>query len=388
MVKGWVKELWQVYLSEFFLAFYFPKAVFILFFLVKGLSLAEIGFATSAVYAANLFLEYPSGVFADRFGRKLSLQLSSLGAAASALLYAFGPGFKAVVAASIIWGASWSFYSGAKEALIYDGLKSKGKESLNKDVLGLLDALGFAGMIIATYAGHILYGLKPHYPFLASAAAYISASLALSTYKEEKPLEEDSPRREDFKKGVRLVFQNETLRYLLLLAVTLFFFEHAWHETNQPLLLKAGLPSYLLSTYFVASSVLGVLAGLLFPSLVAKAKAFPSIALVMLMQSLALFFISTGNAWLLVPFSYLMPLSHYLWSYAEAEVIHKHIPSKVRASVLSAKQLVTSSAYLFNPWLMAYLVQKYSFPVFSAFSVIVVAVSLPLLLQGKHCLEA
>jgi MFS family permease len=387
--KGYVKELWQLYVVEFFTSFYFAKAIVILFFLSKGLSLAQIGFTSTIIYAMNLVFEYPSGIFADKYGRKASIQIANIGAVVGALIYALGPGFTSIVIASAVWGMSWSFYSGAKEAITYDSLYRLKKQHLNKDVIGFMDSLGFIGMIIATYVGHLLYQINPKYPFLASAIVYSFAVLVFATYKEPKlhMSSETLDMTKAFKDGISLIFKNKTLFYVLLMAVVLFFFEHAWYETNQPLLLEVGLPSALLSTYFVISSVLGVLAGVLLPKLIHSIKIRRSILVVILLQSLGLFFISTKTAWLVVPFSYFLTISHLMWNYVDADIIHKHIPSRIRATVMSGRQLMISFVYLLNPWVMAYLVQTFRWKVFFYFAIIVFAVGLSILFAGRNYLN-
>lgn len=389
ITKGYVKELWQLYINDFFTSFYFAKAIIALFFLSKDLTLAQIGLTSTLIYAANLLFEYPSGIFADKYGRKLSMQISNIGIIVTMLLFAFASGFWMIALGSLIWGFSWAFASGSKEALVYDSLKKLKKEKLNKDVLGFMDSIGFAGMIVATFIGQLFYNLNPKYPFLASAIMYFIAILLFSTYKEPKKVKsaETFDIKEAFKEGISLIFRNKTLLYVFLFASSLFFFEHAWYELSQPLLLEAGLLNSLLSSYFAIASVIGLIGGILLPKIVSKLKTKKSIVLIILLQAVGLLFLSTKNIWFVVPFSYFLLISHILWNYVDADIIHKHIPSRIRATAMSGRQLMLSFVFLFNPWLMAYLVQTFKWPVFFYSGIIVFVLGMIIFVLGKKYLK-
>ncbi|MDP6293878.1 MAG: MFS transporter, partial [Candidatus Woesearchaeota archaeon] len=62
--------MWNMYVASFFVGFTFVTPIWILFFQLRGLSLAEIGFTATGTYLVNFLLEYPAGIYADRYGRK------------------------------------------------------------------------------------------------------------------------------------------------------------------------------------------------------------------------------------------------------------------------------------------------------------------------------
>lgn len=365
-MKGYVKELKLLYFNELFISFYFPKAIIILFYLSRNLSITELGLVSAVGYAANMILEYPSGIFADKFGRKLSLQIANLGAVTSMIIWGFSNSIIMVLIASAFWGASWSFYSGSREALIYDSLLKNKKEKLNKNVLGFIDAIGYCAVIIATITGQFLFNINYSYPFFASAILYFIGFIIFSFFKEPEKHKsaETLDIKKAFKEGIQLIFRNKTLLSLFILSVSIFFFEHAWYEVNQKLLLDSGFPQNLLSTYFVISSILGLIYGIILPKIIHKLKTIKTTYLVIILQSLSLFSISTGNYLILAPFSYILMLSHTLWNYNDADIVHKHIPSKIRATAMSGRQLMLSAIFLFNPWLMTFLVDKFRWAVF------------------------
>src|SRR3989338_6186304 len=120
------------------MTFFLP--IWILFFQSRGLGITEIGFVSSGVYLASVLLEYPSGIFADKYGRKLSLAISTILMCVVYLLEVTSYSLLQFYIAALLTGCAWAFTSGAREALIYDTLKEKGLEKENSKVLGNLDA--------------------------------------------------------------------------------------------------------------------------------------------------------------------------------------------------------------------------------------------------------
>lgn len=95
---------------------------------VRGLRPSEFGLVTAVYYVATVLLEVPSGILADRFGRKLLL---IGGVCANAL------GFGVLLVAHDLWtfilaeamlAVGTAAVSGADSALLFDRLASEGRE--------------------------------------------------------------------------------------------------------------------------------------------------------------------------------------------------------------------------------------------------------------------
>ena len=94
----------------------------------RGYSLVEIGIAETVFHITSLIFEIPSGVFADVFGRKKMLIVSTImGMIADVIMILSGNLF--MVCMSIAFRAlSFNFASGSGDALAYDSLKLAGQE--------------------------------------------------------------------------------------------------------------------------------------------------------------------------------------------------------------------------------------------------------------------
>ncbi len=81
-----------------------------------GVTLAEVDLLNALFQMAIFAFELPTGLFADRRGRKFSLQCGAFCMALSGIAYACASGFWTALVAELIAGIAYSFLSGAEEA--------------------------------------------------------------------------------------------------------------------------------------------------------------------------------------------------------------------------------------------------------------------------------
>jgi MFS family permease len=131
-----------------------------LFLLDAGLSIAQ-AFASNAFFTAGqVIFEVPTGVVADTVGRRASYLLGSATLFGSTLLYLYlwqihGP-FAWWAIASMLLGLGFTFFSGATEAWLVDGLKATDyKKSLDRAFAKGQVAGGFA-MLTGTIGGGVI----------------------------------------------------------------------------------------------------------------------------------------------------------------------------------------------------------------------------------------
>src|SRR5258707_6322164 len=99
-----------------------------LFLLDAGLSITQAFAANAFFTAGQVLFEVPTGVVADVLGRRTSYLLGSATLFVSTLLYfllwRLHSPFAAWALASILLGLGFTFFSGATEAWVVDGLRS------------------------------------------------------------------------------------------------------------------------------------------------------------------------------------------------------------------------------------------------------------------------
>ncbi|MBR2821795.1 MAG: MFS transporter [Clostridiales bacterium] len=121
------RQLGLLYISNFMFNISIAGAAWVLLLVSDGYSLVRVGFAETVFHITSLIAEIPSGMFADVFGRKKSLILSSVMSMLSALVRGFVPGFAAVCVSVGFAALSYNFISGSDSAIAYDTLLEAGQ---------------------------------------------------------------------------------------------------------------------------------------------------------------------------------------------------------------------------------------------------------------------
>jgi MFS family permease len=131
---------------------------------INTLFLLDAGLSVTAAFAANAFFtlgqvafEVPTGVVADTWGRRTSYLLGAATLLASTLLYLamwrlHGP-FWGWAASSALLGLGFTFFSGATEAWLVDGLKATGYGGTLEAAFAKGQVASGAGMLTGTIAG-------------------------------------------------------------------------------------------------------------------------------------------------------------------------------------------------------------------------------------------
>jgi hypothetical protein len=152
------------------------------------------------------------------------------------------------------------------------------------------------------------------------------------------------------------------------LYIPVFFFEEAWYNASQPILLGLGLPLVFLGAYQGMKTGLFGIGGWVLPKLVKTYKHRTLLLGVVILEALLWVLLGSNSLVFVIASSYVLIMIHQFWNYLDADIVHKHIPSSIRATTLSARQMLTSSIWILNPWAMGYLVKTFSrtwlFPLF------------------------
>ncbi len=378
--------IWPFCLYDFFSGLIFFTPIWILFYQLRGMNLEQIGIFASALYLSSFIFEYPTGIFADRFGRKKSLVISIFLLILVYIIEISSYSFERFFVAAIIAGLGWSFSSGAREALVYDFLKEKKLEKYNSKVVGIEEAIYFFSLAVSAFFGSIMFKFDSTLPYWVTIVAMSFGILSLFFIKEAKYKKRKIPLTslQQFKEGISNVLKNPVLLSLLLLYIPIFFFYDAWFNANQPILVSLGLPLTILGVYQMFRTIIGALGGLFLPKMLNYFSHRTLLMSIIVIQVIAWVTLGSNNLWFVIIFSFIFLLLRQLWNYVDADIIHKHIKSDVRASTLSARQMMISGIWIFIPWLMGYLVNTYNrnilFPIFGG---IILLVAFPIYLARK-----
>ena len=350
-------------------------------------------FSLEALFAICVMaFEIPTGVIADRFGRKRSLFLGAIAFGAGFALFGVVRSLPLLALAEVVCALGMSLLSGADRALLYEAAKAAGREDDASKIAARYDAFGTAGMLVAFPAGTLFAGsgIVPYLAalglvFVATGIACALAALAI--------LPVDEPGRAPIRgsalkagvDGFRLVFRNPSLtrfalNYAIVSSLTFFMY---W--LYQSLLLAnrlpVGLMGFVPAGFNLAATILLLATGAidraigtkkaLFLSSLVPGLLYLSVALIpgLPMALVAIFGVTTLKA-------FRSPLL--------ATLMNRHIADDNRATVLSGISMIerTLTALLYP--LAGLLTDRSLSWTFLAMGAITVLVSAFLRIDERH----
>lgn len=196
-----------------------------LLLLARGLTLVQISLIESIMIFTIFLMEVPTGVLADRVGRKWSIFASTLLLMSGEFIFIFARSFEWYVIIALLTGTGFAFASGAVEALVYDSLPPKNREDAMKRAMGRLNSWGQIAFVIAPIVGGLIIGdagVDNFIPAIAlTAAALLIGAVVCLTLRE--PADDRSEKKpgswELLRDGVSLLRHHQRLRRLAMLVV-------------------------------------------------------------------------------------------------------------------------------------------------------------------------
>ncbi len=316
----------------------------------RGLSLLEISTIESVVTLTLVAAEVPTGLLADRIGRRWSLAASTFLMMCGELLFLVSRSYPMYLIMAVFTGTGFAFSSGALEALVYESLPAENRDAIMKSALGHIASVGqFAFFLSPILGSLILGGLGPE---RVSLAILLTASALFVGLLISLTLVEPSTTRPDRRRSTPMIFgaalaelrRSRPLRRAALLAVFTAPFGGTLVTTlAAPHLSQNGVPVFLIGAALSVGSLLAALAQrnvfrferLLGPRLALTALIFLPGVLYLLLAVAA----GPLPAWLLITTMYgtndmKAPL---LSAYQNA-----HIASENRATVLSMTSMAVN----------------------------------------------
>lgn len=320
--------------------------------LEKGASLSSLALFMGLYGAVIVGTEVPSGMVADRFGRKTAFLLSKLFTVVGSLLLVAGSSEVLLVCAVVFLGLARSFVSGSFEALTVDWhIGENGIDSLHKittrisvwETIGLSLGSLSAGLIAVGFERMGFAGNRYNGNFIVSGLLQLFVVVMTLMWIAEPNTRRSTEKFRKTKMGMLAHLKgNRTLLSLLLLAFALGFLLSAIEKYWQPRLVA------VTGTEDVASILLGIvafigfagalggtiLAGFLLDrhpnstrTLLIAFRVVMALGLVGLTTSASptIFIVWYGSFYLLLG----------MGSVAEQTLLNKTIPSEIRASLLS-----------------------------------------------------
>lgn len=248
------------------MTFYTP--IFTLFLLQRSVDLGFIVAAQTLFTVGMLVSTIPTGILADRWGQKRTIQIGMVLDIVSmlSLLVLHTP--TALLAFFTVRGIGIGFRDGADEALLYDSYveehgsaegysRSFGK-LLSNDTLGFVIATAIAGLAVQ------LFGSSSYAPLIIATALATLVSLglasALRTCKHHAEHLGKSNLIAQLKSGAKVVKKNHTIIALTLFGLLTLSGEYFLRQTYQPLFEELAVPAIFLGLALSAGKLLNFVA--------------------------------------------------------------------------------------------------------------------------------
>ena len=196
-----------------------------LLLLARGLSLVQISLIESIVIGTIFLTEVPTGVLADRVGRKWSIFAATVLLMSAEFIFIFARSFEWYILVALLTGTGFAFASGAVEALVYDSLPPKNREEAMKRAMGRVNSWGQIAFVIAPIIGGLIIGDASVEKFIPAIALTVVALLigAIVCLTLREPAADSSETRTGsmtlLRDGVHLLRHHQRLRRLAMLVI-------------------------------------------------------------------------------------------------------------------------------------------------------------------------
>lgn len=377
--NGRLDQVAKLYLAYKFLnALYFTYPIFYEFS-VQAITPLQIGIFFSIIGICGIIAEIPTGILADKRGRKSS-GLIGIGLLAIApLVILLGHTFTAYSIAALLYGFGRAFLNGSLESLVYDH-KNVSKK-IYKRINTLEITFGQAGILVSAACGGLLFSLHQSLPFIVEAIAGMVCFVLIMFIKEQNKssyVKSAASHSRHFKESVEHLFAAPYLRIIVILG-TIFsvMLGMCIQFVNEAAMIAHGFSADRRGFLIAGAGVLTliILNGVLFRLV----KSDQAKLLYLTIGALVAYFTMSIGVIPLFLFGYL------LWSCLNATssfiriMIHDHIPSSHRSTIMSSFKLLAVTIGAAASSITGLLVQWAGTPraAYVAFSIITCVVLLP-----------
>ena len=196
-----------------------------LLLLLRGLSLVQISLIGSLVIGTIFVMEAPTGVLADRIGRKWAIAASTFLLMCAEFIFIFARDYSWYMVIALLTGTGFAFASGAMEALVYDSLLEADRDDAMKKAMGRVNSWGQIAFVIAPIIGGLIIGDGSEARFIPAIALTVVALLIglVVCFSLREPATSPSDQRQGslalFRSGIHLLRDDARLRRLALLII-------------------------------------------------------------------------------------------------------------------------------------------------------------------------
>jgi predicted MFS family arabinose efflux permease len=334
------------YAFKFFSSFALWSPIWVLYLQEqRGFSLAQITALDAPFWLVMILAEIPTGVVADRWGRRLSLLIGAGFYALAILIFGLAASYPVILLSYLAWALSMTLISGADSAFIYDSLLADGRADDFPRILGRMYAIDSAAFLLGALVGAPLAAATAlNVPILVTGAISVLAAVMALSFREP-PRHNQAEQLPYFRimgEGLRYTLAHPSLRAMIALRAVVMTSGMAGIIFIQPFLRSFDVPVKDFGWLTTPISLAAIGGALIAHRLVARLGERTVVFALSAGFIIALFILGLVNAFGAFAAFALLRFSNATFSVVSSDNINQRSPSHLRATVMSVGQMAFS----------------------------------------------
>jgi MFS family permease len=365
--KNTFQILWPFFIYKIFKGGLFITSItFFIFFQEKGIDYAKTSILLSLIFLLPVFFEIPTGIFADAFGRKISVLIGYFGEILVIAGIILNNDYTILFILFILWGIVMAFSSGADDAWAIELLPEDNKENIIDAYYSISASCYSIGMIFAgllSTIGITMYGQSSVWVIDLVILVLILLVFIFTKENYTKDTAEETSIKEFYtttKKGFYVFRDNKNIQNILLgeIFVSLALVG-VGNVISQKYLMQSGFAEQYWGITYSAVSFIAVLIPAFAIQVAKKFSHQKKYLMTVMFLQWFLFFIASliFNPIFAVIFIFLHNSLEEAFNPINIAFFQKEIPSSIRATIGSLRSMTMSLSATFGIFLAGILVE-------------------------------
>ena len=310
----------------------------------RGLTLGQVLLFEAVFAAITVAAEVPTGMVADRFGRRLSLLASGILTALGITVFGLAGSFELLLLAFALFGVGLSLMSGADDAMLFDSLTPLGRGGEFARLAGRLNAMAWgANAVTAMIGAGLAQVTSLSLPIAISGAFGLLAAFVALRFTEPPARGEPVPFLHIGARAVRRVLGAREMWSIVLFFAAVLVSAALVFTVFQPIATELGAPVWSLGAIAATMTISSALGGWMSAATERRLGLPRTLAVAGVAVPLALLAGAAG-ARALFPLILLSPLAWNVLHPLVADYLARRTPDRERATVLSLNSMASQLA--------------------------------------------
>lgn len=369
-------------------------ATYVLFLLSKGLDLFQVMIVNMAFMIGNFIFEIPTGAYADYFGRKKSIVLSSFFLMIGLFIYFESSSIWMFITAEVIAALAFTFASGALDAWMVDSLEAKGYTGKVDFIFSHAVIIGKIAVLLAGLIGGYMGSVSLALPFGAGAVvAFASLLVAVFFIKEDfvskKSLNVAGSLNQLRKVALDSVTYGIKHKVVLWLIFSSILATFAFQSLNMywapRMNTLVGDKVWLMGWIWAGMSLAMISGGFIVKELLKKEKTYSWIMIVTaLFLAIPIIISSLSEIFAIALTSFLIyEIGRGMLTPAHKAYLNRYIPSKQRATILSFDSMMGRLGATAGLVVLGWIAKNYSIQISWLISGCLLLLLIPIYLKAR-----